>query len=131
MSVEEDMTIMAMVEEMTTVVAGTNDSAQLQIWRRQENECVGKKRSQRSQKLMQLLDLKAKDFVGNSLFAKVCGIPKLNETLLSSCSSSCNCTSECTNKPFQICKIVNRYDRFQMEFTYLVSFLDSKYPNTI
>ncbi|KAF2566849.1 hypothetical protein F2Q68_00027492 [Brassica cretica] len=26
------MTIMAMVEEMTTVVAGTNDSAQLQIW---------------------------------------------------------------------------------------------------
>ncbi|WZZ72599.1 hypothetical protein YC2023_083969 [Brassica napus] len=65
MSVEEDMTIMAMVEEMTTVVAGTNDSAQLQIWiekrRRQENECVGKKRSQRSQKLMQLFDLKAKD----------------------------------------------------------------------
>ena len=32
MSVEEDMTIMARVEEMTTVVAGTNDSAQLQIW---------------------------------------------------------------------------------------------------
>ena len=32
MSVEEDMTIMAMVEEMTTVVAGTIDSAQLQIW---------------------------------------------------------------------------------------------------
>ncbi|WZZ63793.1 hypothetical protein YC2023_075163 [Brassica napus] len=31
MSVEEDMTIMAMVEEMTTVVSGTTDSAQLQI----------------------------------------------------------------------------------------------------
>ena len=32
MSVEEDMTTMAMVEEMTTVMAETNDSAQLQIW---------------------------------------------------------------------------------------------------
>ena len=29
--------------------------------RRQENECVGKKRSQRSHKLMQLLDLKEND----------------------------------------------------------------------